>query len=496
MTAVYIGTELRTREYESYVRILVAGTMQKDLEYYRDLGPGYLVSTQMALVMSRPIIERSVKALKLHQLPLDYEKRYASRLKRILIEHNTEKIERSLEEMTAEQKENYLFSNAVNVLSGKISTIPEGDASIFIIKAKDFSSVRAAVIANVVSRSYVIFDLEQQIAELQLTYGGKNETVRKLQKHIERLQETLDGRILPDIEAIGPASVKIIAQAGMGRPLPIRPSKPFALFIAFLMSIASGVLLAFGFDYFDQTFKTSQDVEKFLNIPFLGSIPKRRLKDELLIKHNNPITKYTQSYQNLSNQIYLLTKNKNLKSILLTDAEGSKTTAAVIANLGNYLSLKTSYRVLIIDANLRTPTISKIFNISNTTGLADVLEGKMPFEYAVQDLGSNLNVLTAGETMFNSTTVLDYSTMSETIKKAKEKYEIVLINCADIRNFTDAIILSSSIDGFVLVVNEGKVKRQIINYAIAPLKQKEINIIGVILNNRTYVIPEVIYKLT
>ncbi len=152
--------------------------------------------------------------------------------------------------------------------------------------------------------------------------------------------------------------------------------------------------------------------------------------------------------------------------------------------------------MLIIDANLRTPTISKIFNISNTTGLADVLEGKMPFEYAVQDLGSNLNVLTAGETMFNSTTVLDYSTMSETIKKAKEKYEIVLINCADIRNFTDAIILSSSIDGFVLVVNEGKVKRQIINYAIAPLKQKEINIIGVILNNRTYVIPEVIYKLT
>ena len=82
------------------------------------------------------------------------------------------------------------------------------------------------------------------------------------------------------------------------------------------------------------------------------------------------------------------------------------------------------------------------------------------------------------------------------IKKVKELHDVVLINCADIKNFTDAAILSSIADAFVLVINEGKVKRQIIQHAVAPIEQKNIDIIGAIIANRRYVIPEVIYKFT
>lgn len=168
MIAVYIGLELRTPVYKAAVRILVTGKMQKDLDVERSLGPGHLVLTQMSLVMSRPILELTVKALKLDQRPLDYELRYASKFKKILLEDRVRKFERELEKMTPEQKHSLLFYNAIDALSGKIEVYPEGETSIFVITVSDFDPQAAGRIANVLSRSYVVFDLEQEIAELQI----------------------------------------------------------------------------------------------------------------------------------------------------------------------------------------------------------------------------------------------------------------------------------------------------------------------------------------
>ncbi len=496
MIAVYIGLELRTPVSNARVRILVSGKMQRDLDVERNLGPGELVFTQMSLVMSRPIIERTVKALKLDQRPLDYEWRYASRFKRILIEHRVKEFERELEKMTPEQKQSLLFYNAVGDLSGKISTYSEELTSIFNIVVADFDPQAAGLIANVLSRSYVVFDLEQQIAELQLTYGNKNDTIIKLEKHIETIKEAFDGRILPDIEAIGPATVKIINQAGPGEMKPLSPSLFSGLMAAFIMSIVAGVVLAFGFEFSDQTIRSQQDIERFLNIPYLGSIPKKKSGDNLLIQNARLATKYTQSFHNLSNRIFLEMNDKNLKSLLITDAEGSEETNATIANLGICLSSNTGYRVLIIDADFRSPSIHKIFNISDTPGLTDVLRDKINFENAVQDLGSNLTVLPAGDTALDPTALLGSPKMSDVIRKAKELYEIVFISCADIKNFSDALILLSCADSIAFIINESKVRRQIIKNAIAPFEQRNVNIIGGVLNNHKHVIPEIIYRLT
>jgi capsular exopolysaccharide synthesis family protein len=246
----------------------------------------------------------------------------------------------------------------------------------------------------------------------------------------------------------------------------------------------------------DQTFKSPQDVEGFLKLPVLGAIPKRKAKDALLIKDTKLITDYAQSYQNLSEQIYLLMKDKNLKSILITDAEASEETPAVIANLGIYLSHKAGHKALIIDANLRTPSMHRLFNVSNKPGLADVLEGKTSFDDAVQNVDSTLFVLPAGDTIFNPSTILDSSKLSNAIKTAKENYEVVFIACADLKNFTDAAVLASNVNNIVLVINEGKINRQVVKRVIAPLEQKKANLIGVILNNRSLVLPKIIYKLT
>jgi len=493
---VYIWLQLPTPLYGSSVKLNVKAMKETESLFYKVLmsGPASVLQEHTELVKSRIVFSRVVEALKLYETPPDYEMKFASPFKAALMKDGIEKMMQRLQEMTPEQKKNLLFEMAIGRLSANVKANVIRDTSFFNITVTDFNPQRAAVIANSLSRSYLIFDIEQQIAELELKYGKKHSTVLQLENYIEEIKKTLDGRVIPDLEAIGPASVKIAEQATIGEAVNILP-KQFLLILAFFSSMVVTVIFAYLFEYFDYTFKSPIDVERFLNISVLGFIPKRKSKVRLLISEANPTdTNYIKSYKNLSEQIYLFVKNKSLKSFLITDAEGSEQTATIVANLGIYLAARQGHKVLIIDANLGIPSMSKIFNTSNTPGLSDVLGGKISFEETVHKLDSNLYILPAGNTVLNPITFLESSNMSEVIKKAKEQFEVVFIECADLRNFTDAVILSSIVDGVILVVTEGKVRRHIVKNAIAPLEEKKVNLVGVILNNRKFPIPEIIYK--
>lgn len=523
MISVVIGLELMTPVYRAQVKMLVSAEKQIQSPYYtglRDVQAQSQYLTQSEIVNSNPVIERAVKAIKLDERPYDdYEKNYCSPLKARLIDlkfwisqlienlkSDTETDTYVPDDLTASQpkmpnsdtistenEQTYAFRIAVEILKGSIEVQPVKDTNLFTITASDFDPEAAAMIANVVSRSYVIYDLEQQLAELQLQFGEMHPIVVQVKNAVDKMSENLTGKTLPTTEAIGPASVKIIEQAQP--PLePTGTNKIMTVLLAFFMSPFLGIILAFGFEYIDHTFKTPQDVETFLNLPLLGSIPKKRFKDNKLITDSKRMATFTPSYQNLSDQMYLLMKDKSLKSILITACTPSDGSTTIIANLANYLSNKAGHKVMVIDANLRAPAIHKIFNIPDNTGLANVLEGKTSLEKAVHDLGPNLSVLTAGNTSLNPTPLLDSTRMSSVIKVAKEKYELVFVDYANLRSFKDACVLCPNIDGIVLVVNEGKTNRHVLKTLLAPLKHKKANLIGVVLNNRTYAIPKIIYE--
>jgi len=500
--AAYINLQLKTPFYVASVKILVSGKKMSEVKYYQNVNVyRTLIPNHSEIVKSKSVVERVVRALKLYERPPRYEKKFVPRLKAALIDFKRKMFSRKKKdekkELTPEEKMAFVFKGAVQKLTGSIGISLIEGTDIFTIDIRDFDPVQAAIIANAVSRSYVIFDLEQQIAELKLEYGEKYSTVIKLENYIKKMEATLDGRLIPDIEAIGPASIKIIEQA----QIPLAPvmaiNKKTALLAAFVMSIFLGIMIAFGFDHLNQTFKSPQDIDTYLDVPLLGSVPKSKPKNKILINNDySKYPRYLKAYQDLCEHTYLLMKDKNIKVILIADAEGSEETTDVIANLGFYFARMGGQRALIIDANLRNPSVFKIFNISNSKGLINVLEEKIPFEDAVQDLGSRLYVLPAGKTVLNPIILLDSPIMSNLIKRAKEQFEMILIKCADVKNFKDFFILSSIVDGIALVVNEGGSRRFVVKSAIDQMKQKNINIIGVILNNRTYVIPKIIYKLT
>lgn len=523
--SVFIGLELKTPVYVAQVKLLISAEKQIESPYYRVMEGGYEQSgaalTQSEIVSSNPVIERAAHALKLNERPPDYEKNYCSALKARIIDLklkmsksdnvSSEKGSQFHRDLNDDQQsgisltksevanppgltyeQTYAFRQAVKNLKKIISVEPIRDTHLFAIYATDFDPEAAAMIANVVSRSYIIFDLEQQLAELQLKYGEKQPIVVQLRDNIERLTKNLTGEALPDIEAIGPASVKIIEQALV--PLdPKGSKKKLSLIFAFFMSIFLGIMLAFGLEYIDHTFKSPQDVEAFLNLPLLGAIPKNGFKNKSLLRDAKQATVSNPSYHDLSDQLYLLMKDKKLKAILITAVSHLEGSTTIVANLSLSLA-REGHKVLVIDANLKSPEIHEIFNTTNNSGLTHVLEGKLALEEAVKEVDCNLSVLTAGNTSLNPTLLFDSTRMADIIKAAKEKYGFIFVDYANLRHSHDAEILTSYLDGTALVVNEGKTKRHVIKALIAPLVQKKANLIGVIFNNRTFAIPGILYK--
>ena len=504
MTTVFVGLEMYTPLYQASVKMMISGQKETDVDFYKQFnfrGPS-LLKTYTETLTSKTVLKRVVESLRLYEYVLDlmeFEKNTSSKLKAYLIDRKLKEIKQSLAEMTPEEQQAFLLAMAMARLEGQISILTSDDRDVlnfFTINVKESDPSFAVKIANVLSRSYVIFDIEQQIAELQLKYGDKYSTVVQLQNYVKKLHGTLDGKILTDIEAMGPASIKIFEQARTATLLEGR-SKKATFTLAFFMSLFFGILLSFIFDFLNQKFKSPQDVEKFLNIPVLCSIPKSKSKNKLLTIGSNPENAdYTRSFQDLSEQIYLIMKNKNLKSLLIADIEASKDNNNVIADLGIYLSHRGGYKVLIIDADLRFPKASNLFDISDSPGLIDVLEENIRFKDAVTDVGNNLHVLPTSKPASNPITLLDSSKMFDIINEGREIYDLILIMCPDLKSFSDAVILSSITDGTALIVNEGKLHRQVARHSIAPLEKNNVNIIGVIINNRNYVIPEIIYKLT
>ncbi len=491
---VFIGLKLKTKVYESQVKMLITAEKQVEATYLREMYAGRNVQqtlTQSEIVKSSPVLSRVVRALALDKRPQDDEKKFSSPLKARLIDFQFKSFNKKMQGIPEEQKESFLFRRAIESLKKNIKVEPIRDTNMFTISVRDYNPVGAALIANVVSRSYVMFDLEQQLAELKLKYGEKHPTVNLIEDSVAILNKALSGQPIDAIEAIGPASVKIMEQASVAIE-PIGTSKALTFLLAVVMSIFLAVMLAFVFEYSDQTFKTPQDIKRFLNVPFIGSVARIRFGNNRLIKDVKKKSKYFQSYRGLSDQICLLFKSENLNSLLITSAVANEGSPKIVANAGYYLAKTLQHSVLIVDANLRTSAMSRLLKY-DTKGLSAYLEGQASMDEIIQDGGVGPDVITAGFTDKNPVTLLESEKMSQLIKTATQEYEIVLINCANVRDFKDATVLSSLVDGMALTVNEGTTRRQVVQNACTQLQEHNAKIKGVILNNRTFPVPGFVY---
>ncbi|HPL18809.1 MAG TPA: AAA family ATPase [Spirochaetota bacterium] len=491
--ATYIALLFHTNLYEAKVSIYIKGVPHYESETYRSLIAPRIQQTQMAIVTSKPVLKRTVMALGLDKRPLDYEAKFCKPIKVPLIKWRAGKIKKELDALDPEARSQNRFAGAMAGLKNSITTEIVGNTEIFEISVKDFSAANAIEIANVLSRSYVIYDLEQQLVELNMRYGDLHPTVQQLQDNIAKMKNNLNGKEVSDIEAIGTASVKIIEQASSNY-IPIGRPKMLIFLAGIAIALGAGFGLALVLDKISNTFNSPDDFTEHLHLPVIGTVPKRVFYNTKKIGRYGSSELYESCMSDLADQTFIFMKVQKLKTLLFVSAHPDASSSTITSNLGYYLT-ERDINVLVIDANITNPTINTLLKLEDRPGLVDVLTGKMrSIEEAIVSQNNNLGFMPVGTTKNYAAGIINDRNFKTVLKSCASKYEAIIVDCTQTKKIHDITMLSTNVDGIVFVANEGKDRIQEIKNIINMLGKHKGNIIGGILYNRTFPIPGWLYK--
>ncbi|OBZ13627.1 MULTISPECIES: CpsD/CapB family tyrosine-protein kinase [Bacillales] len=206
-------------------------------------------------------------------------------------------------------------------------------------------------------------------------------------------------------------------------------------------------------------------------------IPKWNLITEL-----NPKSPISEGYRMLRTNIEFSTINQKLQIIMVTSSKPSEGKSTTCANMAVAFA-QANKKVLLIDADLRKPSQHHIFGKSNRSGLTTALFNQLKLEDIIQFTGTeNLSIIQAGPTPPNPSELLSSDQMADLLKKARERYDVIIIDTPPIMSVTDAQIVATQSDGVVLVVDSGKVKKDVALKAKASLEHVKARLIGVVLN--------------
>jgi len=496
---VFIGLQFRTPVYEATVKMLVTGTQRGGAVYYKDMDSGSrkeISATRSEIVRSLPVIKLAVETLRLDERPDDYERPFASPLRKAWINLRMPGAKASRTEGGSDGDDGRRFLRAVNRLGSRVRVEPIRDTSMFTIMVTDFDPNAAAVTANVVSRAYVIFDLEQQMSELRLKYGVKHPTIRQISDHIQYMKANLTRPLLDDAEAMGPASVKIVQQA-LAPLSPSGSSKKITLAMSVFMSLFLGVMFAFFLDYMDQTVRFPRELAALLGAPVLGSLPRtRRTRENAdgagLAGSSDP--RYCDFLMKLSGQLNAVLKKNGARTVLFVSPDRKEGVTTALTELGACLADRPGVKVLLVEANVEAPALQKIFKLKDGPGLIDVLTGKERAAEAVRQISPSLDVLPLGDQAQFFAGHWGDSRLRCVLDELKGTYDVILLDGASLKHGQTAEIFEQ-VDGVVLLAAEGQTRRHVIAALLEPLRrQPGVRIFGGILGMRRFVIPEWVYR--
>jgi len=279
---------------------------------------------------------------------------------------------------------------------------------------------------------------------------------------------------LSDIRLVEPAVVPDIEE-------PESPEKVLIGIMGIFLGLMFGFGLAFLVDYLDDTIKTPEEAKEH-GLSLLGIVPKFKKKDNPIISHKDPKDPICESYRSIRNSLKFASLDKPLKRLLITSSsenEGKSTTAG---NLAVSFAAEGK-KVLLMDTDLRRPTIHELFGVSNLIGITTILaEEAKPGEAIKETDIEGLSMLTSGPVPPDPGLMIESTKMKELIKNLAEQYDIIILDSPPILLTNDAVMIAGYVDGSIMIMESGKTSMRAFSQARELLKQANIEPIGVILN--------------
>ncbi|MBT2600534.1 MULTISPECIES: CpsD/CapB family tyrosine-protein kinase [unclassified Oceanobacillus] len=203
-----------------------------------------------------------------------------------------------------------------------------------------------------------------------------------------------------------------------------------------------------------------------------------------LITKINPRSPISEQYRTIRTNLQFASVDHEIRSILLTSAGPSEGKSMTTANLA-IVYAQQGKRVLLVDADLRKPTIHYTFRLDNLRGLSNILVGETSMQDAVESSDvENLDLISCGPIPPNPSELLGSKRMQFFIEEAKQHYDVVIFDMPPVLAVTDAQVMSNFVDGAILVVRSKRTENEAANKALEALESVNANVLGVVLNDR------------
>ncbi len=334
--------------------------------------------------------------------------------------------------------------------------------------------------------------LQSSLDDLQSKFQSQNNASAKLkalQSTASASRSIYEGLLsrLKEIqgqEGIASPDVRIISQAMI--PKIASPRFSSVMGIAFVASLALGLVLAFLREGLDLSLRTTDQVDRYLGLPVLTTVPEitaqsggHGVADSVVYE---PTSSFSESIRGLYLGLSLSNPEKSPKALLVTSAVPGEGKTVIAVSLAR-LAARNGRRVIIVDADFRRPAVARTMNIANPVGsIVDVLQGRLSLERCiVDDDRSQAVALPGGEGQVNPSDLITSHALEELITTLREKYDLVIIDSAPVLPVHDTLALSQVSDAALFVTQTGKTARDSVAAAVRSLRATKIPVAGVAL---------------
>ena len=306
------------------------------------------------------------------------------------------------------------------------------------------------------------------------------EAKRKLED-LQRFSQVLQMKIMSEkIEASLPKTTMVeIMDDALPSIRPVKPNKPLNIALGIIIGLVVGVGLAFFIEYLDTSVKTIDDVERSLQSPVLGVIPQ----NVGLVLEEGVDSPHAEAYRVLRTNILFSRKDEKLNTVAVVSAGAGEGKSTTVFNLASVFA-QSKQRTLIVDSDLRRPTLHKMLGISNNLGLTNYLMKQNTLEEVIQttDLPT-LDFLASGKLPSSSLGILSSLQMKDLINELKRRYDFVFFDSPPIMGVSDASILASEVDMTLQVIQYRRYPQPMNIRAKQLIEKVGGNLVGIVLNN-------------
>ncbi len=300
-------------------------------------------------------------------------------------------------------------------------------------------------------------------------------------EEVMRFRSILNMKLASEKIDVAIARTKMVEIVDRATPAmrPVRPNKPLNIVLGVVIGLIVGVGLAFFIEYLDTSVKTIDDVERALQSPVLGVIPQ----NVGLLMHEGAESPHAEAYRVLRTNLLFSRKDDKLNSIAVVSAGAGEGKTTTVLNLATVFA-QSNQRVVLVDSDLRRPSLHKQLRVSNAIGLTNYLLKQNKLEEVIQTTSlPSLDFMPSGKLPSSSLGILSSAQMKDLITELKQRYDFVFFDSPPIMGVSDASILASEVDMTLQVIQYRRYPQPMNIRAKQLIEKVGGNLLGIVLNN-------------